>query len=134
MKQILGFSLALLCAVGIQAGSNVKERIVEICNEITRDCLGYTFCGTHYPTSFTVKINGQPVPAGSSARIVVTDKAVVRYEYSFAKGMYAGSKEVVFNLDQKTNKHSLRFSWKKDPRIQLSSARVHSVKEIYKKK
>lgn len=72
-----------------------KTKTITIKNGITKDMTGYTYFGTTYYPTFSIRINNIIIKSGQEITIMTTNNIVeAEYEYSFAKGLYQG-KEII---------------------------------------
>lgn len=133
MKQLFLIASTVLCSsllITIHA-KNQEPQLVTIINTIKSSDLkklGQT-------PQFAIYIDGKKLEPGSSISVpVFNDKLVVRYEYSFLKGVYKGANEITFKLDKPDKtEYDLTFSWKKqhEPwRAQLSGATAIDKKKV----
>jgi len=128
---LLFFSFSI---IGTQRTIIGTQRTITIHNQITKQMLGYRkFFKTFYP-SFKLSINNKPLLPGKSLRMPVTNNQLdIRYDYSFANGMYKGGKVTQFKLNPKSSEHAVTFSWGNKWRLQLDQATPISTKRLYTK-
>ena len=87
------------------------QNIVTITNAIEPKSLEYNYWGTHTPDSFSILINENELKQGESCEIEKTNKELtVTYSYSFASGMYTGSKAITYEINKNAHEEKLTFS------------------------
>lgn len=128
MKQLFLIASTLVCS----AMAITDAQIVTVTNTIKLSDLKKF----GQAPQFTIHIDGKKIDPGSSISIPASDNIlVVRYEYSFLKGIYKGANEVTFKLDTiKKKDHDLNFSWKKEHepyRVLISGATAIEKKKVY---
>lgn len=136
MKQIvIGTTLVSLLlanytkAVPLPEKKAQPEPDLTIINTIKPDMLKYSFLGASYsPDSFELRVQGKPLKPGQSLSIPKQKKLAVRYDYSFAKGMHTGAKEIEFDLEPQTTQLELTFSWDNKWRICALGAKPQKAK------
>lgn len=83
---------------------------------------------------FNIYIDGALIAPGHTCKVSADAKVVIRYEYSFLKGMYRGTNDITFSFNDPNKKdYDLSFSWKKEHepwRVIMSGAKVLSKKKI----
>lgn len=111
-----------------------EKRKVTVNNTIVQKDLGYyKFFMTHYPSEFTLNVNGKKLE--SKQQVVVEEPRltiVYSYEWSSPLGRVKKSKTLVYDIDQKTEKIDLSFtSWKEDePRIKAPGCTLVNITEV----
>ena len=111
-------------------------RTITLKNNVERSMLGYQKFGTHYPSNFSISIDGNNVVKVNSKEIEKKEDTVtlavkendtikIRYDYEF--GSYkTGANVVEFKLPSDKNTYDLAFSWKDDNRIIIEGTEVVS--------
>ncbi len=133
MKQLFLIASTLWCSswiINVNA-HGIQPQLITVTNKIKPSDL------KHYGQTprFSVQVAGKTIEPGSSVSVpVFNDKLVVRYEYSFLKGVYKGANEITFKLDKPDKReYDLTFSWKKqhEPwRALLSGATAIDKKKV----
>ncbi len=133
MKQLFLIASALWCSnlvININAHS-IQPQLITIINKIKPSDL------KHYGQTpqFSVQVAWKTIEPGSSVLVpVFNDKLVVRYEYSFLKGVYKGANEITFKLNKSDKtEYDLTFSWKKQDepwRARLAGATALDKKKV----
>jgi len=102
---------------------DIQSKTITITNGIQKDMLAYKhWTGTHTPEAFKVFVNKEEVAQGSTITIPAEIKTVdLTFDYSFAKGMYKGSKTVSYQLNNNITQASITFSWKDDNKIMIDN-------------
>lgn len=110
-------------------------KTVTLNNNIEHKMLGYKKFGTHYPSNFSITIDGKKIIQAGSKEIekkedtvtvpVANGTITLRYDYEF--GTYkTGANIVEFKTDPKKTTYDLEFSWKDDNRIIIEGTEVVS--------
>lgn len=101
---------------------------ITIKNNITPTMLKYW---SYSPTSFSVKVNNEPLEPGSSKTITRDgNKVIVTYQCSFQNGAYKSAKEVEYEIQPDAKEANLTFSWNEKQRVVLSDSKIKHVKEL----
>jgi len=110
-------------------GSKKRTRTVTITNAVTKKMTCYKYCyQEHEPGTFAIRVNGKPLPQGENITIPVTGKPVkVEYDFSFAGGLYTGTRKQSFTLNPETNSTELTFDWNNEHRVSLAGAKVDTL-------
>jgi len=106
--------------------SHRAQKPVTIINKIDESMLKYKhWTGTHEPESFSIQINGKTVEKGEKYEVTTPHEPLtIRYDYSFAKGMYKGGKTMSYQIDSEKSEADLTFSWNDDPRVIVENAKI----------
>jgi hypothetical protein len=88
------------------------EKRIIITNAIEPSMLEYNYWGTHSPEKFIVRINDTEIKQGAAYELPAQQTEVtVKYDYSFAGGLYKGSKITTYKVDDSAKEAQLTFSW-----------------------
>jgi hypothetical protein len=86
---------------------------------------------SYSPTSFSVKVNNEPLEPGNSKTITRDgNKVIVTYQCSFQNGAYKSAKEVEYEIRPDAKEANLTFSWNEKQRVVLSDSKIKHVKEL----
>lgn len=111
-----------------------EKRKTIVNNTIVQKDLGYyKFFMTHYPSEFTLQVNGKKLESKQQLVVEESRLAIVySYEWSSPLGKVKKSKTLVYDIDPKTEKIDLSFtSWKEDePRIKAPGCSLVNVTEV----
>lgn len=112
-----------------------ERKTITITNAIEPDMLDYEYWGKRTPESFTVLINKKEIKHGESYEVKKEEENLtITYSYSFASGIYKGSKEVTYKMNDNADKEKLTFSWNETWRVLVSNATpIKQEKVQYKK-
>ena len=94
-----------------------SERIVTVCNKITKDMTTYKrhWTGSYTPSKFILSVNDQEVKQGSHEKIKIKDNTLkVRYDFVFSVGgvpYRSGGKVVEFKVPDDVEAIEPTFSW-----------------------
>jgi hypothetical protein len=114
--------------------NKIEEPIVVHNNIQKKDLKYYKYFMNHYPSQFTITVNGIPVESDQSITIPSDTKQLVIiyfYEWNPPWGKVTGTKEALFQLNEPTKKIDINFtSWNDDCRVSASPAQLISNKEL----
>lgn len=106
---------------------------ITIHNTITKEMLGYSYCGTHYPDTFQIFVNDIEIKQAEKQVILVKDQKIsIDYVYRFGP-YYQGAKRITFNLEPNQTDFFLAFNWHDKYRILINNAHPDLVQVIAKK-
>lgn len=111
--------------VSHQETSESRKKTITLKNSITPEMLTCShWTGNHKPESFSLIVDGTPLKEGETKELSSDKNEVeINYQYSFAKGLYKGSRTCKVQVPTNATIHSLAFSWKKEPRVWIETER-----------
>lgn len=109
--------------IEVENSSKNENKTITITNAIESKTIDYDYWGKRTPESFTIHINDVEVKQGETHEISKENKEFkITYSYSFVSGMYKGSEEITYNIDDLADQETLTFSWNETWRVHVSNA------------
>jgi hypothetical protein len=94
--------------------ASCKSKTISLTNKINNAMLQKSYLLMSFsPDLFAISINGKLLEPNQTVDTQIdNDTVIVRYSYSFAKGFYKGTNDVLFKLkNPNQKKFTITFSW-----------------------
>jgi hypothetical protein len=110
---------SLYTQINLQHG--IVKRKITLYNSIEKKDIAYRYFGSeHFPNTFCIKANKQVLGTDNPLELEIYNNSIeFTYTYSFAKGLYKGTKKIKVPINPKCDVFKVTFNWKKRPRIRI---------------